>query len=316
MRVAAIDCGTNSIRLLIADATVGESGVNLHDVERVMRIIRLGEGVDSTGRISDAALERAFAAARDYADLIQKHGAERLRFAATSASRDAENRDVFINGIREILGVTPEVIPGTEEAELSFAGSVSGLGAREGKTLVVDLGGGSTEFVVGDADGVIGAKSVNIGCVRLTERHSISHPLQPEEAQAILADVDAAIDDAFSAVDVSSATALVGVAGTVTTVTAQALSLDSYDAAKINGTELSLEEIQKAAAEISGMTREERAALGFMHEGRIDVIGAGALIWSRIVERVNQETSGVIKTAVTSEYDILDGIALSLVPQS
>lgn len=314
MRVAAIDCGTNSIRLLIADLEQGENGTQLTDVVRLMRIVRLGEGVDETGRISDAALERAFTAAREYTDLIKQHGAERVRFAATSASRDAENRDVFVNGIQEILGITPEVIPGTEEAALSFAGSVSGLGTRPGRSLVVDLGGGSTEFVLGDADGVIAARSVNIGCVRLSERHQVEHPLSEANQQAILADVDAAIDDAFAHVDVSTAIALVGVAGTVTTVTAQALGLTTYDSETINGTELTVEETVKAAAELSNMTREERASLGFMHEGRVDVIGVGSLIWSRIVTRVSEASQGAITSAITSEYDILDGIALSLAP--
>lgn len=313
MRVAAIDCGTNSIRLLIADVAHTAEGVRLHDVERIMRIIRLGEGVDATGRISDAALDRAFTAAREYAALIEKYGAQRLRFAATSASRDAENRDVFVSGIKEILGVEPEVIEGTEEAALSFAGSVSGLGSRPGRTVVVDLGGGSTEFVLGYKDGVEAARSVNIGCVRLTERYQVSHPLSAADSEAIIADVDAAIDEAFAHVDVASADTLVGVAGTVTTVTAQALGLETYDSEAINGTELSIDETVKAASEISAMSRQERAALGFMHEGRVDVIGTGALIWSRIVTRVSEETQGRVSSAVTSEFDILDGIALSIV---
>lgn len=314
MRVAAIDCGTNSIRLLIADVERTASGVRLHDVERLMRVVRLGEGVDATGRISDAALERAFTAAREYAELIKKHGAKRLRFAATSASRDAENRDVFVSGIQEILGVTPEVIEGTEEAALSFAGAVSGLEKpAPGPTLVVDLGGGSTEFVLGDSDGVIAARSVNIGCVRLTERHSVSHPLTAEQIRAIEADVDAAIDEAFAHVNLASADALVGVAGTVTTVTAQALGLENYDPEAINGTELSREQILEAASTLSAMNKQERSNLGFMHEGRVDVIGTGALIWARIVSRVGEETQGRISSATTSEFDILDGLALSIV---
>ncbi|MBS4945847.1 MAG: exopolyphosphatase, partial [Rothia mucilaginosa] len=180
MRVGAIDCGTNSIRLLIADSTTevvdGVEKTVLKDVVREMRIVRLGQGVDATGWLAQEALDRTFAAAREYAVLLRDHDVDSVRFVATSATRDAGNRNVFVNGIRDILGIEPEVISGDEEAALSFAGAVRAVGAGDGDTLVFDLGGGSTEFVLGDESGVKASRSVNIGCVRLTERHMVNAP--------------------------------------------------------------------------------------------------------------------------------------------
>lgn len=324
-RVAAVDCGTNSIRLLIADVSAevnpkpGDSGAagqptpRLTDVVREMRVVRLGQGVDSTGELAQEALERTFAATRDYADLIREHGAERVRFVATSATRDASNRQVFVDGIRDILGVEPEVISGDEEAALSFAGASSVLPSRgERPVLVVDLGGGSTEFVLGNADGVIAARSVDVGCVRMTERHLRSDPPTPEQIAAAEADVDAAIDEAAQTVPLERAAVVVGVAGSVTTITAHALRLPEYSPAAIHGTELDLDEVRKACTELLEMTREDRAALPFMHPGRVDVIGAGGLVWRRVLQRLADVTAGRITTAVTSEHDILDGIALSI----
>ncbi len=312
MRVGAIDCGTNSIRLLIAEVQESNGQPVLKDLERQMRIVRLGEGVDATGRFAEAALERTFAAAREYAELLASYGVDRLRFGATSATRDAENRDVFITGIEEILGVKPEVISGEEEAALSFSGAVSAVGNGPENTLVVDLGGGSTEFVLGNEDGVAAAVSMNIGCVRLTERYGVSAPVTEEQEASILHDVDRALNEASQTVDFSRASRLVGVAGTVTTVTAQALGLETYDAERINGTELSVQRVAQAARELAGMNRAERANLGFMHEGRIDVIGTGALIWSSIVRRVSEASGAAVTSAVASEFDILDGLALSI----
>lgn len=312
MRVGAIDCGTNSIRLLIAEVQESNGQPVLKDLERQMRIVRLGEGVDATGRFAEAALERTFAAARQYAELLASYGVDRLRFGATSATRDAENRNVFISGIEEILGVKPEVISGEEEAALSFAGAVSAVGNGPENTLVVDLGGGSTEFVLGNEDGVAAAVSMNIGCVRLTERYGVSAPVTEEQETSILHDVDRALNEAAQTVDFSRASRLVGVAGTVTTVTAQALGLETYDAERINGTELSVQRVAQAARELAGMNRAERANLGFMHEGRIDVIGTGALIWSLIVRRVSEASGAAVTSVVASEFDILDGLALSI----
>lgn len=312
-RVAAIDCGTNSIRLLIADTATNGAMAPLADVVREMRVVRLGQGVDATGELAPEALERTFEAATEYAGLIRTHGAERVRFAATSATRDARNRSVFVDGIRELLGVEPEVISGDEEAALSFAGASSVLPAGEGDAiLVVDLGGGSTEFVLGDANGVIAAKSVDIGCVRLTERHLRSDPPTPEQIRAAEADVDAAIDLAALTVPLGRATAVVGVAGSITTITAHALGLEAYLPGRIHGARLDLGTISDAATSLLEMSREERAALPYMHPGRVDVIGAGALAWRRILERVAAAGHGAITGAVSSEHDILDGIALSI----
>lgn len=312
-RVAAIDCGTNSIRLLIADVPDASGRGELTDVVREMRVVRLGQGVDATGQLAPEALERTFAAARDYAQLIQDHGAERVRFAATSATRDAANRQVFVDGIRDILGVEPEVITGDEEAALSFAGASSVLPiAQDDAVLVVDLGGGSTEFVLGDSRGVIAARSVDIGCVRLTERHLRSDPPTAAEIAAAEADVDAALDLAAGTVPLTRATAVVGVAGSVTTITAHALGLREYQPHRIHGASLSLESISDAAGSLLAMTRHERSALPFMHPGRVDVIGAGALVWRRILQRLGDVSQGAITAATSSEHDILDGLALSI----
>ncbi|MFW0773752.1 exopolyphosphatase [Paenarthrobacter nitroguajacolicus] len=317
-RVAAIDCGTNSIRLLIADvsgndASGGDAAGPLTDVVREMRVVRLGQGVDATGELAPEALERTFAATRDYAALIKEHDAVRVRFAATSATRDATNRQVFVDGIRDLLGVQPEVISGDEEAALSFAGASSVLPATgEDSILVVDLGGGSTEFVLGDSGGVIAARSVDIGCVRLTERHLRSDPPTAAQIAAAEADVDAALDLAAGTVPLDRATAVVGVAGSITTITAHALGLTEYQPDRIHGASLGLGTIADACTSLLEMTRDERAALPYMHPGRADVIGAGALVWRRILTRLAAVSNGTILEAVASEHDILDGIALSI----
>ncbi|MGM9473994.1 Ppx/GppA phosphatase family protein [Pseudarthrobacter sp. YS3] len=312
-RVAAIDCGTNSIRLLIADIDRSNGTAKLTDVVREMRVVRLGQGVDATGELAPEALERTFAATADYAAMIREHGAGAVRFVATSASRDASNRQVFVDGIRDLLGVEPEVISGDEEAALSFAGASSVLPILDGdQVLVVDLGGGSTEFVLGTAGGVTAGKSVDIGCVRLTERHLKSDPPTAEQVAAATADVDAAITLAGLDVPLERATAVVGVAGSITTITAHALRLPEYLPEAIHGTELPIEDIAAAATDLLEMPRAERGALPYMHPGRVDVIGAGGLVWRRILERLNELSAGRIVTATASEHDILDGIALSL----
>ncbi|YCQ18434.1 Ppx/GppA family phosphatase [Arthrobacter sp. Z1-15] len=311
-RVAAVDCGTNSIRLLIADVTYDGGVPKLTDVVRLMRVNRLGQGVDATGRLAPEALERTFEAADEYAALIREHGAGRVRFVATSASRDAENRAEFVDGIRARLGVEPEVISGDEEAALSFVGAASVLGSSNGtKTLVVDLGGGSTEFVLGTSEGVLAAKSTDMGCVRYTERHLTSNP--PTEAEIAVArgDVLDIIAQVLETVPLAEADRLIGVAGTITTVTAHALHLPEYSPEAIHGADLDVARIDQAASELLHMDREARAALPYMHPGRVDVIGAGALIWQTIVDRVSELTDGKVSSAVSSEHDILDGIALS-----
>ncbi len=304
MRVAGIDCGTNSIRLLVADAVDGQ----LVDVTREMRIVRLGEGVDRTGSLAPQALERTRAALRDYAATITANGAERVRMVATSATRDAANRDVFVSMVRAVLGRDPEVISGREEAALSFAGAVASLRDLRGPVLVADIGGGSTELVVGSPDGAGGlrARSMDVGCVRMTERHLRSDPPTPEQIEAAVADVRQAIDQVRGDVPLYDVGTFVGVAGTVTTVAAIALGLDRYDAAAIHGRVLSAPQVHDVTARLLAMTHDERAALPVMHPGRVDVIGAGALILRSLVE-----ATGAAEV-IASEHDILDGIALSL----
>ncbi|MGC5628617.1 exopolyphosphatase [Georgenia sp. Z1344] len=312
-RAAAIDCGTNSIRLLVADVP-GAGGAALDDVVREMRVVRLGQGVDRTGRLAEDALERTFAAAREYAQLCEQHGAERIRFVATSATRDAENRQVFVDGIREILGVEPEVVTGEAEAALSFAGAASVLAeGTPGPVVVVDIGGGSTELVVGDPRSATpdAAVSLDVGCVRLTERHLVADPPSAEQEAAARADVRRLLEDAD--LPLGGVRTLIGVAGSVTTVTAHALGLPAYDPAAINGSVLTEAAVLAACDELLAASRAQREAMPFMHPGRIDVIGGGALVWSEVVRHVSERTGGAgTAGVVTSEHDILDGIALSL----
>lgn len=310
MRVAAIDCGTNSIRLLIADT----DGKTLTDVVREMRIVRLGQGVDATGAFAPEALERTFAATDEYAQLISEHGAEATRFVATSATRDASNREEFFAGIRERLGIDAEVITGVEEAELSFIGATAGLGSDlEYPALVMDLGGGSTELVLGN-ETVDSAFSMNIGCVRMTERHMHTDPPTEEEIAAAVADIDEWYDRARETVDTTRARTLVGVAGTVTTVTAAYLDLPRYDPQAIHGAELDFDKAIETCQRITHMTRQERAALPYMHPGRVDVVGAGATVFARLITRISQDAheAGHGLKIRTSETDILDGIALGV----
>ncbi|MCK8680702.1 Ppx/GppA phosphatase family protein [Streptomyces lichenis] len=302
-RVAAVDCGTNSIRLLVADIDP-ETGKAV-ELDRRMTIVRLGQGVDRTGRLAPEALQRTFAACRAYAAVIAEHGVQKVRFAATSASRDAENRDEFTAGVREILGVEPEVISGDQEAEFSFTGATRELSGSE-EYLVVDIGGGSTEFVVG-RDAVRAARSVDIGCVRLTERHvSGSTPTEAETA-AIRADIAAALDLAERTVPIREAGVLVGLAGSVTTVAGIALELDAYDSAAIHRSRISREQVDAVTARLLSASHDERAAIPVMHPGRVDVITAGALVLQAVMERTGAAE------VVVSEHDILDGIAHSLV---
>ncbi|MFF1460010.1 exopolyphosphatase [Streptomyces sp. NPDC058330] len=307
-RVAAIDCGTNSIRLLVADADPATG--RLTDLDRRMEIVRLGQGVDRTGRLAPEALERTFAACRVYAAAIEELGAEKVRFVATSASRDAENSDTFVQGVLDILGVEPEVVSGDQEAQLSFYGAtkeLSGSDHLERPFLVVDIGGGSTEFVVGDEE-VRAARSVDIGCVRMTERHLVRDgamidPPTPERVDAIRADIAAALDLAEQTVPLADAATLVGLAGTVTTVAAVALGLKEYDGAAIHHSRISLEQVREIAERLCASTHEERAAIPAIHPGRVDVIASGALVLLAVMERTGA------REVVVSEHDILDGIA-------
>lgn len=307
-RVAAIDCGTNSIRLLVADIDV--TGTTLTDVVRTMQIVRLGEGVDRTGVLSEGALERTFAACDQYARAIAEAGAQRTRFVATSATRDAANRQVFFDGVRQRLGVEPQVISGDTEARLSFIGSTRALGDRitAEPVLVVDIGGGSTEFVLGRVSGeVLAAHSVDVGCVRMTERRLRSDPPTSDEIDAATADIDAAIARAGEEVALAAAQTLVGLAGSVTTLSAIAMDLDRYDADATHGSWLSRADVGTLTGQLLRQTHEQRAAIPVMHPGRVDVIGGGALVLDRILAATG------LPAVLVSEHDILDGIAWSLV---
>ncbi|HEY3872936.1 MAG TPA: Ppx/GppA phosphatase family protein [Actinocrinis sp.] len=325
-RVAAIDCGTNSIRLLVAD--LDPAGGPAAEVDRRMEIVRLGQGVDATGRIADEALERTFGACDRYAAVVRELGAQRIRFVATSAMRDAANRDEFTAGVLARFGVAPEIISGDEEAALSFAGAtgavagLSGAGSDAAASdaaasdaaastacptpyLVIDIGGGSTEFVLG-ADRVEAARSVDIGSVRLTERHLAADPPTSAQIAAARKDVAAAIDQAAEAVPLDRARTLVGVAGSVTTVAAIALGLGAYDRSRVHLSRISAERISETAGDLLTSTHAQRAANPVIHSGRVDVIAAGALILAVIVDRLG------LPGLVVSEHDILDGIARSM----
>jgi exopolyphosphatase/guanosine-5'-triphosphate,3'-diphosphate pyrophosphatase len=313
-RVAAVDCGTNSIRLLIADV----EGAEVTDVHREMRIVRLGQGVDATGRLAPEAIERTRVALADYADLLRANGVTRVRMVATSATRDAANRDDFFAMTADVLGaVVPgavaEVITGAEEAELSFVGAVAELGSTAAPFVVVDLGGGSTELVVGERH-VDAAYSMDIGCVRLTERCLHSDPPTPDEVSAARAVVRAQLADALRVVPVEHARTWIGVAGTFTTIAALAQRMTTYDSEAIHLSEVGFSELLPVCEELIAMTRKQRAALGPMHEGRVDVIGGGAIVVEELAQ-VLSERAGIDALTV-SEHDILDGIALSIAHQA
>ena len=301
MRVAAIDCGTNSIRLLIADI----DGNNFREVVRDMEIVRLGQGVDETGQFHPDAIARTLAAVDKFAAEIAKRGVEKIRFCATSATRDATNRHLFVDGVRDRLGIELEVISGDEEAALSFAGAIKDLDPSNGPFLVVDIGGGSTEFVFGTST-VEAARSVNIGCVRMTERHFASDPATPEQIEAARSDIQAAIAQAAAIVPITQAKTLVAVAGTATTVAAAGLDLPEYDRYAIHLSRISAQQTHDAATMFATSTREQRLALGYMHPGRVDVIAAGSLVLSEIMKATGASEF------VASESDILDGMAFSL----
>ncbi|MET9708721.1 Ppx/GppA phosphatase family protein [Nocardiopsis alba] len=324
--VAAIDCGTNSIRLLIADVVALDGDeVQVVDADRRMEIVRLGEGVDETGEFSAEALERTFEALRGYAEAIEAYGIplgqDTVRMVATSATRDARNRQVFVDGVREIIGVEPEVVTGLDEAELSFVGATAELdaAAAEGEAdedfsppfLVVDIGGGSTEFVLGgvseDDDLVESSLSVDVGCVRMSERHLRSDPPSAEQIAAATADIDAALDEVEKVVPLREAGSVVCVAGTATTVAGIALDLPEYDSDRIHHTRVSASDLNRITDGLLRSTHAERAEIGVMHPGRVDVIGAGALVLSRVLERTGADHF------TASEHDILDGVAWSLI---
>jgi exopolyphosphatase/guanosine-5'-triphosphate,3'-diphosphate pyrophosphatase len=298
--VAAFDCGTNTVKLLIG--ALPEVAV------RETRIVRLGQGVDATGRLADDALERTFAALDEYAVLLREHDVSRIRFCATSATRDAENAEVFAEGVRARLGVTPEVLSGAEEAELAFDGAVRDLReVPELPVLVVDIGGGSTELILGSSLSAppSAAHSMDIGSVRLHERHLRSDPPTRAEVSACVADIDRHLG--ACPVPTARAATVVGVAGTVTSVAAGVLGLAAYDRDAVDQAVLPVERVHAMVDLLVGMTVAERLTLPWLHPGRADVIDAGALILSRVLRRTP------VDHLLVSEADILDGIAWSLV---
>jgi len=310
-RVAAVDCGTNSLRLLIADVepAAGGSGGHLGDVARQMEIVRLGQGVDRTGRLAPQALARTFDVLRRYAETITATGAAAVRMVATSATRDAQNAEDFRTGVRAILGIGPEVISGNEEAALSFAGATVELAQTgpPGPYLVVDIGGGSTEFVLGEAGGRITASaSFDIGCVRLTERHLHGDPPAAAEVAAATSDIDAALDMVGVKMPEAGAATLVGLAGSVTTVAGIALGLPSYDPSLLHHAQIPAYQVHAVTERLFRSSHAQRAVIGVMHPGRVDVIGGGALILDRVMTRFG------FAHVLASEHDILDGIAWSL----
>ena len=308
-RVGAIDCGTNSIRLLVADVTGEGPDADLRDVHREMRIVRLGQGVDATGEFAPEALERTRAALRDYAVAIRRKGAERVRMVATSAARDAGNRDEFFGMVNELLGIDAEIVTGDEEARLSFLGAVGDLDPEDGPFLVTDVGGGSTELVVGKS-GVDAAFSADIGSVRITERCLPGDPPSADEVAEARSLAGRILADAFAAVPVDGVRTWVGVAGTITTLCAVALRLPEYDAAAVHLSRLSAGDLHRVTAELLAMSRAERGLHGAIHPGRIDVIGGGALVVDVLAAEL-KERAGVSELVV-SEHDILDGIARSI----
>jgi exopolyphosphatase / guanosine-5'-triphosphate,3'-diphosphate pyrophosphatase len=309
VRVAAIDCGTNSLRLLVADVDNGLR--RLADVVRRMEIVRLGQGVDATGRLAPDALDRTLHTLGEYAGIIHRSGASSVRMVATSATRDAANAAEFSAAVMMILGQPPEVLTGAEEAALSFAGATAELAggpALPGPYLVVDIGGGSTEFVLGDPDSPNGlaACSMDIGCVRMTERHLHGDPPTAAQIEAASADIDAAIAEAAAAVHADRARTLVGLAGSVTTVAGIALDLPAYDPEKIHHARLTADQVHEVTTNLLGQTVAQRRGIAVMHPGRADVIGAGALVLDRIMTGLG------FAEVIASEHDILDGIAWSL----
>ncbi|MCU1680967.1 MAG: exopolyphosphatase [Amycolatopsis sp.] len=315
-RVAAIDCGTNSIRLLVAELTPRHDGTfDLRDLHREMRIVRLGQGVDATGKLAPEALERTRLALVDYAVAARRKGAEKVRMVATSATRDASNRDEFFAMTREILGTEAEVISGDEEARLSFTGAVGEQDPDDGPFVVVDVGGGSTELVLGNWDGrraeVTAAKSVDIGCVRITERALQSDPPTADEIAEAAAMANGILTEAFELVDVSKAKTWIGVAGTVTTLSAVAQELPEYIPERVHLSRLTSADINRLADYLLTADHAERTANPVIHPGRVDVIAGGAVIVRALAEQL--AARGGPTELIISEHDILDGIALSLV---
>jgi len=306
-KVAAIDCGTNSIRLLIAEPD-GSSG--LKDLERRLEIVRLGQGVDATNEFHPDALRRTFGAVDEYAKLIKKADVEveKVHFVATSAARDVKNRDAFFAGIQERLGVEPDVVSGGSEARLSFLGALSRVKPDGEPVLVMDIGGGSTELITGSAAGEMQSGiSLDIGSVRMTERFLRQNPVAADDLERAGAYVDDLL--AHSDVDFASVASWIGVAGTATTLAGVYLELERYDRERVHGSRIPVPAIGALLHRLAGLTLEEIRGLPSMHPGRADVITGGALVARRIAAQLP------VTDLIVSESDILDGIALQLLYQ-
>lgn len=319
MNIAAIDCGTNSIRLLVAGAHLEGETVSLQDLSRQMRIVRLGEGVDETGALSQAAIDRTLSAVEEYRQIMRDFDVQDMEFVATSAMRDASNGGELTAKVEEILGVAPQIVPGTKEAELSFVGAVDSLGDIPKPALVVDIGGGSTEFVFGDTK-VQASKSIDMGSVRLTERFGLNRLVEGSSDQEeafmrardwVRRQLEEKLAGIIPLVDLSS---LVGVAGTVTTLGAYTLGVTKYNPNKTHGQFLSWQQWNSAADFMIHTPVAQKAKLGFMPQGRADVIAAGAIIWQEIIAWIRRGTS--LQGAYLSEHDILDGIAFLVARRS
>lgn len=318
--VAGIDCGTNSIRLKIARVDKQDM---TDIVPKVLRVVRLGESVDATGRFANSALARVHAAAEEFAQILEEHNVQALRFVATSATRDAENRVVFEDDMEHLLGVRPEVISGLEEARLSYMGAISAFGRDQIQypALIMDLGGGSTELVLGGdgvdtaVDQVQASYSMNVGSVRMTERHHLYD--QPDDAsvEAAIADIDEYLDVACAHIPIEQTRTFVGVSGTVTTMAALALNLPEYDASRVDGIRLPFAQVEQVDTKFLHMSREQRRAYKAIHPGRVDVVGGGALVLNRVIARVQERvvaSGGELNELLISEHGLLDGIVLDL----
>lgn len=294
---AAVDCGTNSTRLLISD---GRS-----QIERHMRVTRLGAGVDRTGRLDPDAIERTLSVMRDYREIMDRYEVAGVRIAATSASRDAANRQDFFGPATDILGAAPELITGSEEAELSFRGATADMGELTGRSLVVDIGGGSTEFALG-GDELESSLSVDMGCVRMTEKHLEHDPPLPEELTNCLAEVEQHLDDVAREVPgAGSADRFIGLAGTVTTVAAVELGLLEYDRDAIHHFVLTRDAAEDVFRTLATESIDDRRHNPGLDPGRVDVIVGGCCVLVGIFRYFGFEE------CIVSEADILDGLILS-----
>jgi exopolyphosphatase / guanosine-5'-triphosphate,3'-diphosphate pyrophosphatase len=300
--IASVDLGTNSTRVLVGRST----GAGLEILDRRNTITRLGQDVGASGRLAPEAVARTLDCLRGYREILDRHRVERVRVAATSASRDAANRDEFFDAVEAVIGTRPELLSGDEEGRLSFRGATAELDLASGPFLVVDIGGGSTEFIVG-TDRVEGVMSVDIGCVRLTEKFLHHDPPQPEELSACISLTDAYLDDVVREIPAAAeARTLVGLAGTVTTVAAVEIGLETYDRDRIHHFHLTHEAAEDVFRTLATESRADRVHNPGLEEARADVIVGGCCVLVALFRHLGFDEM------IVSEADILDGLALSL----